>query len=67
MKERGQIQNRRDYAELYRNAVRFFGSWQRAQRAALSETPSIHFKHRLKRPRESKNNLEIAREILRES
>ena len=55
----------RDYPDLYKNALRFFGSWKNAVRAAELRPTEIHFKHRIKRPREVKSNPEIAREILR--
>lgn len=51
------------YPELYKQAMKYFGSWRNTVRAAQYEPASIHFKHRLKRPREAKSNAEIAREL----
>ena len=61
--EKGQALDRDDHLELYKYALRFFGSCRNAVRAAQHEPPSIHFKHRLKRPRERKSNSEIAKEM----
>ena len=61
--EIGQVVDRDDHPELYKYALRFFGSCRNAVRAAQHEPPSIHFKHRLKRPRERKSNSEIAKEM----
>ena len=62
--EKGQALDRRKHPELYEYALIFFGSRESAVRAARGEPPSIHFKHKVKRPREAKSNPEIAREIL---
>lgn len=65
LRERGEVLDRRNYPELYKYALRFFGSRENAVRAARMEPIPVHFKHKLKRAREMKSNLEIAREITR--
>ena len=55
--------NKRTYLEFYRYAIKFFGSLDDAVRVAESEAPRIHFKHKVKRARESRSNLEIARVV----
>ncbi len=63
LEEKGQALDRDDHPDLYKFALRFFGSCRNAVRVAQHEPPSIHFKHRLKRPRERKSNSEIAKEM----
>lgn len=39
---------RTDYPDLYRHALKYFGSWENAPHATQGRPVSIHFKHKLK-------------------
>ncbi len=61
--ERGKVLDPQSQPELYRYALKFFGSQRNAIHMAGMEPGSVHFKHKVKRTRETKSSPEIAREM----